>query len=63
MAAEFTFKEARLSYGKQHEATSDFLRKAIRLGLLRKIARGQYRKTEGSRATGLSAEATVVAIA
>ena len=63
LAAEFTFKEARLCYGKLHEATTKFLHKLIRLGLLRKVGRGQYRKTESSCQRGLSPESTVVAIA
>ena len=63
LPGEFTFKEAGLRYGKQHEATNKFLHKLIRLGLLRKIARGRYRKIESSRERGLSAQPSVVAIA
>jgi hypothetical protein len=63
LPAEFTFKATRLSYGRQDEATSKFLHKLIRLGLLRKIARGQFRKTESSPERGVSPQAAVVAIA
>jgi hypothetical protein len=63
LPAEFTFKEARLGYGKLHEATSKFLHKLIRLGLLRKVGRGRYRKVESSRQGGLSQESAVVAVA
>ncbi len=40
----FSFTEARLLYGKRHQATLEFLQKLIRLGLARKTARGQYQR-------------------
>jgi hypothetical protein len=44
---EFTFKEAKLTYGRGDQATRDFLRKAIEFGLLEQVSRGLYRKTGG----------------
>ena len=40
----FKFKEAKSIYGKQDQATSDFLMKCIRVGILHKIGKGQYEK-------------------
>jgi hypothetical protein len=40
----FTFAEAKRIYGRQDQATSDFLKKCIRLRLVRKMAIGQYEK-------------------
>ena len=42
----FTFKEARGIYGRDCSASAMFVQKLMRLGLLRKVGRGQYRKTE-----------------
>jgi len=41
----FTTGEAKRIYGKQDQATSDFLKKLVRIGLAQKIGRGLYRKT------------------
>jgi len=43
----FAFGQAREIYGKQNEATTKFLHKMIRLGLLRKTGHGHYRKSGG----------------
>jgi hypothetical protein len=40
----FSFKEARGITGKQCEATFQFIHKMMGLGLMRKVARGQYEK-------------------
>lgn len=40
----FTFKVAKQSYGRQDQATSEFLKKCLRLGMLRKDEHG-YSKT------------------
>jgi AAA domain len=40
----FTFKEAKLVYGRQDQATSDFLEKCIRLDILSRKGKGQYEK-------------------
>jgi hypothetical protein len=40
----FTFKEAKAVYGRQDQATVDFLTKCERLGILRKPGRGRYEK-------------------
>jgi hypothetical protein len=42
----FTFKEARLAYKRQDQATTDFLRKCITMGILQKIGHGQYEKVK-----------------
>lgn len=44
----FTFADAKRAYGRQDQATADFLRKCIGLGLLRKRGRGCYEKSEGA---------------
>jgi hypothetical protein len=44
LAHEFTFGEARAMIGKGAAATNWFVQKLIRLGLVYKIERGQYRK-------------------
>lgn len=41
----FTFKEAKAIYGRRDQATKDFLEKCIRVGILRKPAKGIYEKT------------------
>jgi KaiC/GvpD/RAD55 family RecA-like ATPase len=55
----FSFGEARLGYGKQHQATSDFLRKLIRLGLIVKAGRGQFRKSKAGVEGGFCPEPDV----
>ncbi len=49
----FRFNEACRLYGRQSESTIRFLRKLIELGLVRKVARGQYRKEESAPEAGL----------
>jgi KaiC/GvpD/RAD55 family RecA-like ATPase len=44
LPSEFSFKDARLLYGRQNEATSKFLRKLVREGLVQKDGPGWYRK-------------------
>jgi hypothetical protein len=44
LLAAFSFKEAKTIYGKQDQATLDFLRKCERAGILRKVAKGRYEK-------------------
>jgi hypothetical protein len=41
---QFKFKDAKGVYGKADQATTDFLKKCIATGLLKKIARGIYEK-------------------
>ena len=52
----FHFKQARMTYGKQNQATTLFLGKLMRLGLVRKVARGEYRKNEMAQNGGLTLE-------
>lgn len=40
----FSFKEAKLTYNRGNQATTDFLGKCIQLGLIRKLAKGRYEK-------------------
>jgi AAA domain len=40
----FTFKDAKFKYGRQQQATSDFLSKCVQLGLVQKLVRGRYQK-------------------
>jgi hypothetical protein len=42
----FTTKEATQTYGRQDEATNEFLKKCIAIGVLRKVARGAYEKIQ-----------------
>jgi hypothetical protein len=49
---EFEFKEAMAIYGRQNQATTDFLKKCIGAGLVRKVAKGRYRKTATANETG-----------
>ena len=42
----FTTKDATHAYGRQDEATNDFLKKCIAIGVLRKVARGAYEKIQ-----------------
>jgi hypothetical protein len=48
LPGQFTFKQAKAIYGKGDQATSDFLKKCIRLGLVRKVSRGLYAKVHAS---------------
>jgi hypothetical protein len=41
---QFRFKQAKLTYGKGDQATTDFLKKCEALGILERVARGEYRK-------------------
>lgn len=55
---EFSFKEARLCYGRQNQATIEWLDALIARGFVERIKRGKYRKVVGGRiggATGLNA--------
>ena len=40
----FTLKVAKTEYGRQDQATIDFLKKCIQLGIVRKVERGKYEK-------------------
>jgi hypothetical protein len=51
---EFTFKEAKAIYGRQDEATKDVLIKCIRIGILRKVARGKYQKVKADGVSGVT---------
>ena len=42
----FSFAEARHAYGREDNATRQFLKKAIGLGLVRQDAKGQYTKVK-----------------
>jgi hypothetical protein len=44
----FSFKDARLLHGKGYQSTNVLLHKMMRLGLVCKTGRGQYRKVGGS---------------
>jgi hypothetical protein len=44
LAAGFSFKEAKLTYGRQNQATIDFLNKCIRAGILFRATKGWYEK-------------------
>jgi len=44
LPVEFTTGEARQNYGRGHQATSEFLAKCVRRGLVEKLARGQWHK-------------------
>ena len=43
----FSFKDARMIYGRQDPAVNLFLHKLIRLGWVDKTGRGQYHRREG----------------
>jgi hypothetical protein len=47
----FTFKEAKLAYERQDQATSDFLEKCIRLDILCRRAKGHYEKKSPNQTT------------
>jgi hypothetical protein len=40
----FTFKVAKTEYGRKDQATVDFLKKCIQLGIVKKVERGKYEK-------------------
>lgn len=44
----FTFKEAKQAYGRQDQATRDFLNKCIAFGILQQPAKGSYAKTKAA---------------
>jgi hypothetical protein len=44
LPAAFSFKEAKSIYGRQDQATNDFLAKCLLLGVLHKPSRGRYEK-------------------
>ncbi len=48
LPASFSFKDARIAYGRQDPATNLFLQKLVRLGLVNRDGHGKYCKTEGS---------------
>lgn len=43
---KFTTKDATQAYGRQDEATNEFLKKCVEKGILRKVARGQWEKVQ-----------------
>jgi hypothetical protein len=47
LGSSFRFKEAKHVYGKADQATTDFLKKCIAVGILRSPGRGQYHKVGG----------------
>jgi AAA domain len=49
----FSFKDAKQFYGRQDQATSDFLDKCIRLDLIRRSGKGQYEKIESQSPSGV----------
>jgi hypothetical protein len=51
---EFSFKEARVLYGKSHEAANILIRKMMSLGIVRKTAHGQYCKAGCARNAAVS---------
>jgi hypothetical protein len=46
LADRFAFKDAKRTYGKADQPTTDFLKKCIAKGILRKVAKGQYEKVK-----------------
>jgi hypothetical protein len=56
----FTFKEARLAYGKGDQSTANFLQRCIDLDLLRKPGRGRYVKVspQNGKSDGAPGEAS-----
>jgi hypothetical protein len=44
LGERFSFKDAKLAYGRHDQPTADFLAKCMRIGVLRKAARGIYEK-------------------
>ena len=46
LPAVFSFKESKRIYGKQDQATSDFLKKCISVGILRRLEKGWYEKVK-----------------
>jgi len=59
LAESFSFTEAMKAYGRKHEATNLFLHKLIRLGLIGKTGRGEYRKSKMALETGPTGLTTV----
>ncbi len=59
----FSFTEALKLYGRQNQATSYFLQKMVRLGLVRKTAPGQYRKNIFSKPPAPEAQVDVASAA
>jgi hypothetical protein len=53
LPAAFSFKEAKTIYGRQDQATIDFLVKCQRAGILRKPAKGRYEKVDVPRNPGM----------
>jgi hypothetical protein len=51
---QFSFKEARVLYGRSHEAANTLIQKMIILGMVRRTARGQYCKAGYARAAVVS---------
>lgn len=49
LPAWFRFREALVAYGKGDQATSDFLKKCMGVGILRKVERGVYEKIHDSK--------------
>ena len=51
---QFSFKQAKQTYGRRDQATSDMLKKCVDVGLLRRLARGQYAKVVEPAGTGVA---------
>jgi len=45
LPGEFSFKQAKQAYGRQDQATTDWLQKLQRIGVLKHVKGGQYTKT------------------
>jgi len=54
LPSKMAFKDAMAIYGRKDQATNDFLQKCIRVGILRKLAKGIYEKLEASGVTGVT---------
>jgi hypothetical protein len=59
LPSEFAFKQAMQTYGKQNQATRDFLVKCIGAGLLRQVRKGVYEKVAAGGDRGEVAEQQV----
>jgi hypothetical protein len=59
----FSFQEAKVLYGKSHEAAHTLIRKMMNLGIVRKTAHGQYCKAGCARPGVVSPLSAVDAIA
>ena len=44
LSPQFTFKDAKIAYRRADQATSNFLRRCISLGVVRKVSRGRFEK-------------------